>query len=634
MLHLTFTGEIDTLKAGIEELAPEMSFTPHFGPASGIEVAVSAGPADKLRVRYADGRAEIVFGRKHHFFRALGLLLERLQAGETAFDIEETVYFTMNGPMYDVSQGNAVINLRAVRYILRRMAVMGLNMLMLYCEDSYDVPGEPYFGYMRSRYSEDDMRALDDYADMFGIEMIPCIQTLAHLENVLRWPAFGEIREYGECLLVGEEKTYDFIRELLIAASRPFRSKRIHIGMDEAMELGRHKYLDRHGLVPRTQIMREHLARVTQITRELRLQPMMWSDMFFRAVNPSGGYYSENVRFDPAFLETVPKDVQMVYWDYYHWDSEDFYRKYIDIHRSFGEPVFAGGIWTWLSFGANYTKTLRTTNPALMACKWKGVREVFATVWGDYGTECSVYATLLGLSLFAEHGYTWELSEEKLRRRFEFCCGAKYDDFMNLRYFDETPGVEKDNLLQKNPSKPLMWQDILTGLFDKNIEGLPMDAHYAKLAGMLSPACERSGECNSMFAFCREAARVLAVKSEMGLRLTAAYKAGDREALRRFAADELPSLAERVKELRRVHMAHWYEIYKPIGWDIIDMRYGALLARIQSAADVVGMYLDGKLDAIQELDEPRLPYNGEEGVATYAGFYNRIVSASRIAVYY
>ena len=58
MLHLTFTGEIDTLKAGIEELAPEMSFTPHFGPASGIEVAVSAGPADKLRVRYADGRAD------------------------------------------------------------------------------------------------------------------------------------------------------------------------------------------------------------------------------------------------------------------------------------------------------------------------------------------------------------------------------------------------------------------------------------------------------------------------------------------------------------------------------------------------------------------------------------------------
>ncbi len=46
------------------------------------------------------------------------------------------------------------------------------------------------------------------------------------------------------------------------------------------------------------------------------------------------------------------------------------------------------------------------------------------------------------------------------------------------------------------------------------------------------------------------------------------------------------------------------------------------------------MYLDGKLDTIPELDEPRLPYNGEEGVATYANFYNRIVSASRIAVYY
>jgi len=631
MIKLNFTGEIETLSAGILELSSDYSYELS---SDGISVDVAQRDGDKIYVSFADNKAEIVYSKKIQFFRALGLLIERLRSGEAEFHIEETSYFTMNGPMFDVSQGNAVINIKASKFILRKMAIMGLNMLMFYCEDSFDVPNQPYFGYMRSRYSEADIRELDDYAYMFGIEMIPCIQTLAHLPTVLRWPEFNDIKDYSESLLVGEEKTYDFIRDLLVAASRPFRTKRIHVGLDEALQLGRHKYLDRHGLVDRTKIMLDHLNRVMEIIRELGLQPMMWSDMFFRPLTAHGGYYDENIKFDQSTIDSMPKDMQLVYWDYYHDDSEDFYNKYIDVHRYFGEPIFAGCVWTYIGYAANYTKTIRTTNPALMACKKKGVKEVFATVWGDEGTECSVYATLLGLQLFAEHNYTFEVSEEQLRRRFEFCCDANYDDFMNLRFFDETPGVKKDNLQPKNPSKPLMWQDILTGLVDKNIEGLPMNEHFERLAEMLKPACERNGECNGMFLYEYHAARVLAIKSEMGLKLTAAYKAGDKSELRKFADEYLPELSNRVKALRRTHMEHWYDIYKSLGWDIIDMRYGSLLIRIQSAIEVINMYLEGKMDTIQDLDEPRLNYNSEIGVPSYANWYNRLVTPSRIAVYY
>ena len=81
-------------------------------------------------------------------------------------------------------------------------------------------------------------------------------------------------------------------------------------------------------------------------------------------------------------------------------------------------------------------------------------------------------------------------------------------------------------------------------------------------------------------------------------------------------------------------MAHWYEIYEPLGWDILDLRYGGLLIRIRTAEEVLGMYLDGELDTIKELDEPRLPFSGEEGIPTYTNYYNRIVSASRIAPNY
>ena len=43
-------------------------------------------------------------------------------------------------------------------------ASLGYNTLLLYTEDTYEVPDEPYFGYMRGRYSQAELRELDAYA--------------------------------------------------------------------------------------------------------------------------------------------------------------------------------------------------------------------------------------------------------------------------------------------------------------------------------------------------------------------------------------------------------------------------------------------------------------------------------------
>jgi len=625
MTKFTFSGNICDLLSGIKELANDFSYELC---TDGISVSVTQKDSDKLSVKYADNKAEIIYNKKYHFFRALGLLIEHLRDGESEFDIEETAYFTMNGPMFDVSHANSVINIKSSKKIIRQMAIMGLNMLMMYCEDNFYIPEQPYFGYMRPRYTDDDLRTLDEYADMFGIEMIPCIQTLAHLQEALKWKVFNDVRGDEECLLVGEEKTYELVRQILVSASRPFKTKKIHIGMDEAWNLGQGKYQQLHGVVPKVDIMIYHLNRVMEIVRELGLEPIMWSDMFFRALSKTNSYYDKSVEFTEKIINAVPKDVRLVYWDYYQNDSEDTYNHFIDKHREIGEPIFAGGIWTWFRFGANYTKMFRTMTHALMACKKKGIRDVFATTWGDGATESSIYTTMFGVSFFAEHGYEFDLTEEKFRKRFEFCCNANYDDFMNLRFLDETPGVPKDNMNCSTTAKALMWQDILAGMFDKNIEGLPMNEHYEKLAASLLPACERNGEYNSMFKFKYALAHTLAKKAEMGLKLTSAYKSGDKSELRRFADEYLPELKLRIKALHDAHMAHWYDIYKSFGWNVMDVRYGTSLIRIDSIIDIINMYLDGKLETIEELDEPRLLYNNQKDIGIMT--YEHIASASRI----
>ena len=96
--------------------------------------------------------------------------------------------------------------------MIRILAKLGLNRLLLYTEDTYEVPELPYFGVYRGRYSREEIREIDEYAQIFGIELIPCIQTLAHLHNALKWSEAQKIMDTPDILQVRKEETYESLR--------------------------------------------------------------------------------------------------------------------------------------------------------------------------------------------------------------------------------------------------------------------------------------------------------------------------------------------------------------------------------------------------------------------------------------
>ena len=51
---------------------------------------------------------------------------------------------------------------------------------------------------------------------------------------------------------------------------------------------------------------------------------------------------------------------------------------------------------------------------------------------------------------------------------------------------------------------------------------------------------------------------------------------------------------------------------KPFGFEIHDIRFGGLMARLESARETVRAYLNGEIARIEELEEPRLPYDPDE----------------------
>ena len=100
--------------------------------------------------------------------------------------------FNRLGVMLDCSR-MAVMNLPTLKKWIDIMADLGYNTLMLYTEDTYEVDNQPYFGYLRGRYSKEELREIDSYAFEKGIELIPAIQTLAHLNNIFRWRPYRQI---------------------------------------------------------------------------------------------------------------------------------------------------------------------------------------------------------------------------------------------------------------------------------------------------------------------------------------------------------------------------------------------------------------------------------------------------------
>lgn len=625
-MKLQLTGDFTQVEKGVTILAKELNFQLS-DDGYPVHITQSDGP---LVVENSNGKGAITFQEKIHFFRGLGLWLERFQEGQD-FEITEQPQFQMNGAMLDASR-NAVLTVDGIKEMLRKLAIMGLNSLMVYTEDTYEVEDYPYFGYMRGRYTEEELKTCDEYARDLGIEMIPCIQTLAHLTEALKWNYAINMRDTADILLVGEKETYQFLEKMIEAASKPFQSHRIHIGMDEAHQLGLGKYLEKNGYEERFNIMNAHLKKVVGITKKFNLEPMIWSDMYFRLGSKTGAYYDVDAEIPEEVIASMP-EAELVYWDYYHTD-EAFYRTFIKKHQALKpDPIFAGGVWTWNGISPNYGKALATTEAAIAACKKEGVKETFLTMWGDNGAETPWVTALPVLQTFAEHSYREKVTTEEVAKRFQFCCQGSYEDFMLLNELDETPGISEDNLHASHPSKFLLWQDVLIGLYDENIRGHSLGLHYEALAKKLKHAQATNPSWALLFDFYRQLADVLTVKAEYGLELKDAYDRHDRKAVEKLS-NKLNPLREKVDELRKSHRTLWFTLNKAFGWEILDIRYGGVITRIETVKHRINQWLTGEVDRLEELDAERLHFEGPYPMPDDSlgrNLYHRIVTAGNLS---
>ncbi len=509
---------------------------------------------------------------------------------------ENKTSFEHFGLMIDNSR-TAVMNVATVKRMIDIMEALGYNTLMLYTEDTYEVKGQPYFGHLRGRYKQEELKEIDAYAKAHGVELIPCIQTLAHMNCLMYWQEYSSIADCNDILCVGEEKVYQLIEDIFKTLSECFTSRTVNIGMDEAFMVGLGQYLQKHGYRNRTDVLCEHLERVTTIAKRYGFDVWMWSDMFFRLAT---GNYCEDGEVDKTVSDMIPDNVRLIYWDYYHTD-EAHYDKWLQQHEELKEgTLFAGGLWTWTGFAPHNRYAIENCKAATKSCIRNGIRDVMYTIWGDNGAECSRFAVIPAMFYGAcvAHGIEDEI---EIKKKFKEHFGIEFDDYMLI----DLPGTANDDDGCPDPDKYMLYCDCLMGKFDLNVKA-DDGAKYARVAEKMAPLTNHL-EFGPTFASMKALCEVLEVKFTLGVRTREVYLSGDKERLREMLA-EYDEVLLRIEHFYEAFRTQWLTENKPHGLDSHDTRIGGLIHRIKQCRRCVNEYVEGKLERIEELEEPVLDF--------------------------
>lgn len=581
----------------------ELMFARHIGlPLGNDGLKLETESAERMFVKVEAERAVIGYSRRCEIYRGLALLKEELNIGDCIY---QSRVFDSLAAFCDCSR-NAVLKLDTIKSVIMDIAALGYDTLYLYTEDTFEIEGEEYFGHWRGRYSAEEIREADAFAKKFGIELVPAIQTLAHYNAVFHWKRYEQIHDIADILLCDAEETYEFLDKVFSTLRGMYTTDKINIGMDEAHLLGLGNYSEKFGSAEKMDIFLRHIGRVVKIAEKYGFKPIMWSDMFFKIATGKCTYEQlEAVSFNEKVLELIPQNITLTYWNYSPRPKE-YYDVMFEAHKAMNrEIIFAGGFRKWVGFCPNTHFSFEASRTALQSAIDHNVKKVMLTAWGDDGAEGAFYTALPGLALYAEKCYCNDMSDSAVNHRLNTLFGYSLEEFYLLEAPNRLPGNAADeNVWHSNDAKTVLWNDPMLGQYDKHIVS-GTEEYLSALADKLKTLSERDNRFAYIFETVYRLCEVLSIKAELGNKLRAAYKAGDRAELSRLCG-QIPKITDALNTLHKTFRKNWLKENKIFGFDVQDIRFGALKARLEYTAEALSDYLAGNISSLAELEEEPL----------------------------
>ena len=223
------------------------------------------------------------------------------------------------GVMFDLARGVKDINILKEDILL--CAKSKMNYIHLHF---FDFPGSaikiksfPKEAYLPGAYSVDEVKALMEYCDVLGLEVIPEFDLPAHSGKMIEcFPEIACITDNPNqtkwTVCAGSEKLFEIYDRVITELSGIFNSKYFHIGGDEIEfadrpELQRlchwneckrcREYMEKNNIKSRQELWYDLLIKVYRIVKKNGKTMIMWSD-----------------QLDCAKEIPIPRDVIMQFW--------------------------------------------------------------------------------------------------------------------------------------------------------------------------------------------------------------------------------------------------------------------------------------------------------------------------------
>lgn len=224
----------------------------------------------------------------------------------------------------------------------RLLSLLGLfadaryNAVMVEWEDTFPWTVDERFR-SETAYTPDVVARFHAVAGDLGLEIIPAIQCLGHMETPLSTPGYEHLREVPyRCdglnpLAPGARELVERMVDDVLALTPKLRY--FHIGGDEACTFGTHpetrQYIQRHGAGA---LYLHHIEPILDMLKARNIRPILWHDMM--------------VNWDSASLRKLSAKADLLVWGYQEHPDVAAHRHYNSSHierfKEHGFTLWAG----------------------------------------------------------------------------------------------------------------------------------------------------------------------------------------------------------------------------------------------------------------------------------------------------
>ena len=352
-------------------------------------------------------------------------------------------------------------------------------------------------------------------------------------------------------------------------------------------------------------LLKRHIEMVMNIASKYDFTAEIWSDMYFREAF-GGAYYSADGQLSDEVCKEIPKNVGLVYWDYWNRDERVIDNMFQNHIKTGNEISFAGGAWKWSGWNPSTEMAFTVGRKMLDACTKYNIKNISLTAWSDDGAEASIFSALPSIILYSQYAYAQNTDNGAIDDILKRFSGISLEEYcaLDLNFFE---GCREEPYLFGTLPKILLYNDPLSPFYDGILQNYDITSKIEEYAARL-----RSVECGSErdkkeFEILAQLCDVLTIKWNLGIRVRSAYQQKAFSFLKYIVDNDIPLLISRLLEFKSLFCERWLCENKTNGFGTQDLRIGGVVERLRTVQLLINSYLNGEIDRIDELEEELLP---------------------------